>query len=966
MKNFSQKSVSIMVLVVAVTMSFANQFIDFFDFSDDASGTAVLPFLKNPATARDLALGGNIGAINEQASVVQTNPAGLGLIRNYWSTINHAELFGEFRQDYVATTIPFKNFGTFGLGLNSFRTTDFEDIADEAENSTSFSASDVQVGLAYGQEVIKNQLMAGAKANYLYSQLGDVQGQAFSMDFGLLGFIKYGLMASASVHQLSTGLQYRTSTAPTEKLPLELKLSLGKPLQNSKWAWVTGYQKSSDGSQNLNVGLEYRPLTFATIRSGYRWNLHDDELDKWTGISAGAGVQMNSLSFDYGFKWNSDLGSHHYFTLNLSNWILQNTLKLTWSEKLQESFKAGKCSEVERFGQKAMAENPGDLQSLALVQECRRQDKLKNGLGMTFLITANSLGSISAVRSGGAILGGLSRRSTLIEEIRSQVPQTILLDAGRVFGDEQSFREDSLMQLCYQKMDYDAVLSSSSLYRPIQILSQSPKWLGALNKKDSNATTEKNFEFKGKKIQVLGVSFLNRNSSEVLLEVKKEMEFVQKKWSQKPDLQVVLVDGTTAQAEMLIRAGLGFQVVLLSGREEYSAQPYVFQEVPIVSIGLRGSHLGRLNWYFYPNGSMSWDYQAIPVSSALVPDPKISKILDESLMGLEDQENVQPIFKPAQARFVFYKNQSANLRDLYIQDPIKKYDYRMNKEMVYWKNAKIGHSRNRLIAIKSISEKMPGELIIQSTDSKEYKVLSDSNALVGFAEWDAYENWIYYTQFDPEGRQRLMRVRPSGYEKHEVRPAQEVQNIQEISPSSNGRFLALTSLTPPYSKIYHIALSVGRTVPIGPDTLWTEKPQYSPDGLKLAFLVSNPSEPVDERKKDLWVYNFGQDSIYKVTQNAQVESFVWTEESDQIVWAGGKQYSDLNISVVENSKTHKLIPHVEKRDWIEKWPRSYRVANQEGILFERLGDDFRRILWTNLQGTDIRVISDLDGKSSLE
>src|SRR5205814_5162468 len=74
---------------------------------------------------------------------------------------------------------------------------------------------------------------------------------------------------------------------------------------------------------------------------------------------------------------------------------------------------------------------------------------------------------------------------------------------------------------------------------------------------------------------------------EVLKAALKEMQ------AKKPDLKVLLYQGTLAQAKLCAEDGWGFNVILcLSDTDEPSAQPAWVKDTMIVTVGHKGKHVG--------------------------------------------------------------------------------------------------------------------------------------------------------------------------------------------------------------------------------------------------------------------------------------------------------------------------------------------------------------------------------------
>ncbi|HBE88275.1 MAG TPA: hypothetical protein DDW67_03950, partial [Elusimicrobia bacterium] len=71
-----------------------------------------------------------------------------------------------------------------------------------------------------------------------------------------------------------------------------------------------------DNYPSAMLGAEYPVAGGFTLRSGYRYRLHGNELGAWSGFSAGAGFRLEKVSFDYAYSPAGDLGDSHRFSVD--------------------------------------------------------------------------------------------------------------------------------------------------------------------------------------------------------------------------------------------------------------------------------------------------------------------------------------------------------------------------------------------------------------------------------------------------------------------------------------------------------------------------------------------------------------------------------------------------------------------------------------------------------------------------
>src|SRR5690606_14795507 len=120
------------------------------EFGGEGAGVPALSFLKLPTSARGMGFGAAALTTDEEATMVQGNPALLAMVQDYYYSVSHAEILGEFRHENLAFTLPTPGWGGFGASANILAATAFEDARDIDENPSNPSAYDIAVGLAYG------------------------------------------------------------------------------------------------------------------------------------------------------------------------------------------------------------------------------------------------------------------------------------------------------------------------------------------------------------------------------------------------------------------------------------------------------------------------------------------------------------------------------------------------------------------------------------------------------------------------------------------------------------------------------------------------------------------------------------------------------------------------------------------------------------------------------------------------
>ncbi len=272
------------------------------------AGAAACAFLKMDVGAEAAALAGT-GILNGGRLAIFGNPALLAA-SDPSVTIGHNEWFGTTTQNYLA--------GVFRIGgvvvSSAFRMlhTGGMEYRDEATGDPvdTFSAWDLSLSCAGAVRLGMFDLGAGFKILREKVWTEDSDGIAF--DAGLIVrpletlelaavFQNIGPMMTMVDNSFRLPFTWRFGARYTHGLPLG-RLS------------VTGeVSKAIDYTPRAAAALEYSPVNWAALRTGYRF--FDDSQD----FTAGAGLTAGGWTLDYAYvPGRYALGTAHRFTLSRS------------------------------------------------------------------------------------------------------------------------------------------------------------------------------------------------------------------------------------------------------------------------------------------------------------------------------------------------------------------------------------------------------------------------------------------------------------------------------------------------------------------------------------------------------------------------------------------------------------------------------------------------------------------------
>ena len=911
---------------------------DLFRLDDKKSGTTSLPFLKIPVGARTIGMGSNLGSIDYQPTVLSHNPAGLSRIDDYWSTISHSEILNEFRHEYVATTIPTKKFGTFGFSANILFAKPIENSADINENSYKFTSSDYSISLGYGTYVVPDVFAMGIKSSYLYSTIDKVNGNSYSFDLGFLWNLKFGLYSSFSINHISPGIQYQGSTV-TNELPLTLRVSIGKPIDNTSFSWTAGYTKSIDGISDFDFGAEQALFDQSfSIRGGYVFKLNDNEQNLFSGISLGVGAVINSLNLDYGFKYLGGLGSYHSFTMNFSQ--IKNIFKkeLSWFEKAQISFKQRNCAEATYYARKALKEKPGDLQVMSIIQSCDKMAMESEGNFMTLILTGNTWGKVNTQWENEIPLGGLAKRNSLFKQLRRQSPKNITISTGNIFPDHynESFALDKFLNV-YERLLYDFIYRTESdeVY---------------LNKAKSNAenlnwltSTTKNYKNYIREVGEKDVLILPLKKQGIMNMVK-EYNAIRSTWKSRPDFVVCVMESNLKDAQFLASSAAHIDLILLASKNNYSMpKPISFNNTHILALPKNGTYVGKYSVYFSKNSDkVSRNYELLPLTTSVPSDSSILEVIGNFDLDNNSHINHKIIPEAKSKNFIFLKG-SDDKYDFFLNNTRDEFFYRLSSTPDEYQSIALASQRSQVVFINSKKQ-----LFMQKSTSKTSQRLSSESEIVAQVMWDPFQNYLLYLAKE-NGIDNLIKLNPFGYETSNL-TQNKFDNIKSFTISPNSKFISLVHFSSGVHQVVHSNNSFLKSVTLSPKHLQSYQPLYSPSGNKLAFIVE--SQNGNNVFKDLYFYDFKQDSLFRITQEAKVHDFVWNSDGEKIIYNDGENILDLNIYSFRDKKIGKLTDNFFQGSEIK--PRLFYHKKEEGILFELNSSNASKIYWHSLESNSFQ------------
>ncbi len=322
-------------------------FITYFAQSQ-VGGDRIYNFLNIPPSARQAALGGDIYNINDDVNQALWNPATINRFIDNQAAVNYINYLGDINMGSVTFAHMInKRFGTLQMGIQYIDYGDFIGADENGNETNNFNARDLAFSLGYGYQIPKTNIYLGANFKFLSSKIENFVSNGAALDFAIYYFDDSRPYTFTAIIR-NIGYQISPYDEIREKLPLEIAAGASYQLEDvplkwyftlnnlQKWEIATPNPSNSktdlDGNtteENINffdnairhlvIGAEFFPDKKFNLRFGYNFRraaeLRLTESRTFAGISAGFGLKMGRLKFDYAFTKYHSVSNSSTFTL---------------------------------------------------------------------------------------------------------------------------------------------------------------------------------------------------------------------------------------------------------------------------------------------------------------------------------------------------------------------------------------------------------------------------------------------------------------------------------------------------------------------------------------------------------------------------------------------------------------------------------------------------------------------------
>lgn len=325
--------------------------ISFSSFSQ-VGGESIYNFLNLTGSAKQAALGGKTLTLLDDVNQPLWNPSTINQDNDNQLSVNYMN----YLADVNLTSVSFahlvnQNFGMLHGGITYLNYGKFIGADENGIETGTFKAYDLAFSLGYSYNIFKTDFFIGANIKLINSVIENYSSFGIGTDIALLYFNEYDPYAITLVVR-NIGYQITVFDESREKLPFQIDLGASYSLENVPITWhftfdnlqqwdisesnpsnsitdidgVLTNEKISfidNAIRHLSVGAEFFPKGAFNMRLGYNFRRAKELqlIDKRTfsGFTAGFGLKMNKMKFNYAF-------SKYHPASNVSTFSLQINL----------------------------------------------------------------------------------------------------------------------------------------------------------------------------------------------------------------------------------------------------------------------------------------------------------------------------------------------------------------------------------------------------------------------------------------------------------------------------------------------------------------------------------------------------------------------------------------------------------------------------------------------------------------
>ncbi len=321
-----------------------------FGVYSQVGGESIYNFLNLTGSARQAALGGKVITLLDDVNQPLWNPATINSNLDNQLSVNYMNFLADisFASVSFAHTID-RYFGTIQAGVTYLNYGKFIGADENGIETGVFRAYDLAFSIGYSYAIFKTDFYIGANIKLINSVIENYSSFGIGADFGILYYNEYNPYIFTLVVR-NVGYQITAYDENREKLPIQIEFGASYKLENvpiklyvtvdSLQKWNIAESNPSNATTDINgnvtnekitffdnairhfsLGAELFPESGFNIRLGYNFRRAKELMlvDKRTfaGFTAGFGLKMNKMKFNYAFSKYHPASNTSTFSLQI-------------------------------------------------------------------------------------------------------------------------------------------------------------------------------------------------------------------------------------------------------------------------------------------------------------------------------------------------------------------------------------------------------------------------------------------------------------------------------------------------------------------------------------------------------------------------------------------------------------------------------------------------------------------------
>ena len=304
------KKIMFLISVCACANSFAGE------------GTTAANFLKVSMSAREAALAGAYSALADDSNAIFSNPAALASVEKSELSLGFTSYIQDSKMGLLSFAGDYKD-AKFGVGFSALSITGIErrgltDAAGVVGETGDFGSSDMAVFLSYAKKDVLTDMIddldGGMTLKIVRSKIDDSSALAYAADLGVLYSYSEKIRISLALFNLGTKMKYEDES---DNLPLDLKAGLAYKYGEKTSLVVEVNEYIHDEKFYPSLGVEHFLRDGFALRAGYKFGYDTSNLGSLVGVTAGFGMKVSDMGFNYAYVPFGDLGNIHRFDFQM-------------------------------------------------------------------------------------------------------------------------------------------------------------------------------------------------------------------------------------------------------------------------------------------------------------------------------------------------------------------------------------------------------------------------------------------------------------------------------------------------------------------------------------------------------------------------------------------------------------------------------------------------------------------------